>query len=322
MSDSASNLLNQRFDVAAELTAANASIHDGRSAQLTPSILKSRDSAFSYPFLRGDTALHAQSFDFNSAHSLDVLPIQPFPTTAQEAQPMQTRLALYPAVPIPSTPYSDTGPDPRDTFPIVPSTYSSYVAAFEVRELSAFTPHLKERFGNIVGSAHDVCQDFLLEMTKEFRDVLDQIRDLVKIEEDRGIGSLLAEFTYDRGLPSPNGSSPRQTAKQQNRDRDLNWQASTLKGVHRRRDLMVQQLNLLRKSRMVAGSGSGPYLVRKLNYGPHASFLDCLQIELGEWKRLWEIIHVEYERVRLMRERMSTLAKLWGVRGGWDMVRG
>ncbi|MCJ1390548.1 hypothetical protein MMC18_003408 [Xylographa bjoerkii] len=311
-----SNLNSQHFDVAAELTAANASIHDGRSAQLTPSILKSRDSAFSYPFLRGSTALYEQPFDFSPAPSVDVLPIQPFFSIAEQALPVQSKLeglALRPEVSVPAIAYSNMVPRLRNVFSIVPSTYGSHVAAFQVRGLSALTPNLKERLGDIVGSAHDACQDLLVEMTKEFRDVLDQIRDLAKHEEDRGIDSLLREFTDDRGLPPSSGSSPSQTTNQRPRDQDLNWQASTLKFIHRRRDVMVQHLNLLSKSRMVGVPEPGSYRLRKLNYGPQASFLHCLQIEKGEWVRLWEILHVESERVSLTKERMSTLVKLWGV---------
>lgn len=309
------NLHTQHFDIAAELTAANASIHNGRSAQLTPSILKYHDSAVSFPFLQVDTALRTQPFDFDPAHTLDVLPIRPFSLTTEEAQPMQSRLeglALHPKASIPATDYSNMVSDPREVFSIVPSTYGSYIAAFEVRELSTFTPNLKERFGDIVDSANDACLDFRVEMIKEFRDVLDQVRDLVENEEDRRIGLLFSEFTIDRGLPPACGSSPQQTTKQQYRDQDLSWQASTLRSIHRRRDLIVQQLNLLSKSRMMGSSGPGPYLTRKLNYGPDASFLDCLQIEKAEWQGLWDIIHVECERVRLAQERMSTFAKLWG----------
>ncbi|MCJ1386862.1 hypothetical protein MMC17_009990 [Xylographa soralifera] len=308
-----SNIHSQHFDVAAELTAANASIHDGRSAQLTPSILKSRDSASSYPFLLGSTAVYGQPFDFNPAHSVN---IQPFFSTAEKGQPIRSRLeglALHPEVPTFAPGYLNTVPEPHNGFSLVPSTYGSYAAAFEVRELSAFTLNLKERFGDIVGSAHDACQDLVVELTEEFRVVMDQIRDLSKREEDRGVDSLLREFTNNRGLPPASGFFPPQTTNQRHQDQDLTWQASTLKGIHRRRDFVVQHLNLLSKSRMLGALDRGPYLVLKLNYGPNASFLDCLQIEGGEWERLWDFLQVECERVRLTRERLSTLAKLWGV---------
>ncbi|MCJ1323301.1 hypothetical protein MMC15_008657 [Xylographa vitiligo] len=311
-----SDIHSQHFDVAAELTAANASIHEGRSAQLTPSILKPRDSALSYPFFQGSTAMYRQPCDFSPARSVDIPPLQSFFSTAEEAQPMQSGLqglALHSDLPTFGADDLNTLPNPQPDFFLVPSTYGSYVAAFEVRELSAFTPNLKERLGDFVGLAHDACQDLLVELTKEFRDVMDQIRDLAKHEEARDVDSLLREFTNDRGLPPASGCSLPQTTNQRHRDQDLNWQASTLKGIHRRRDLMVQQLNLLSKSRIVGGSDPSPYLVRKLNYGPHASFLDCLQIEGGEWEHLWDFLHVEYERVRRTRERLSTLATLWGV---------
>ena len=311
-----SNIHSQHFDIAAELTAANASIHNGRSAQLTPSILKSPDSVFSYPFLHGSTFIYGQSFDFSPAHSANNRPVQPFFLTAEEAQPMQSRLeglALDLEGPMVAAGNLITVFNQRNEFLLVPSTYGSYVTAFEVRELSAFTLYLRERFGDIVSSAHDACQDLLVELTTEFKDVMDQIRDLAKHEDASGMDSLLRESTKDRGLPPASLYSPPQTINRQDRDQDLNWQASTLKDIHRRRNLMVQHLNLLSKSRMVNAPNPGPYIVRKLGYGLDASFLDCLQIEGKEWERLWDFFHVECERVRLTRKRLSTLAKLWGV---------
>ncbi|MCJ1439252.1 hypothetical protein MMC27_008644 [Xylographa pallens] len=311
-----SNIHSQHFDIAAELTAANASIHNGRSAQLTPSILKSRDSVFSFPFLHGSTAMYGQPFEFNPAHSVNPRPLQSFFSTAEEAQPMQSRfegLGLDWEGPTFAAGHLSTVFNPRKDFPLVPSTYGSYVATFEVRELSAFTLNLRERFGDIVGSAHDAGQHLLAELTTEFRDVLDQIRDLAKHEEACGMDSVLRESTEDRGLPPASLFSLFQTTNRWHRGQDLNWQASTLKGIHQRRDLMVQHLNLLSKSRLTSAPDPGPYLVRKLNYGPDASFLDCLQIEGGEWERLWDFLHVECERVRLTKKRLSTLAKLWRV---------
>ena len=310
------SLDSQHFDVAAELTAANASIHDGRLAQLTPSILRSSDTAFSYPFHQGGPALHGQPYDFNPALQVEPLPIQPFTSSAEDVQP--NRNVLGPFVPL-SEPavsanvYSNTEPDLRSMYSVVPSTYGSYVAAFEVRELSTFTPNLKERLGNIVGSAHDAWQDLLAEMTEEFRAVLDILRDLANNEETKDNESMLGQFTNDRGFQPADVSSSTQTTNHLSRDQDVNWRASMLRGIHRRRDLVVQHLNLLSKSRMVGILEPGPYMLRKLNYGPEASFLDCLRIEKGEWERLWEILHVECEKVRLTKERMSTLARLWGV---------
>ncbi|MCJ1288147.1 hypothetical protein MMC26_007502 [Xylographa opegraphella] len=310
------NIHSQHFDVAAELTAANTSIFDARSVQLTPSILKSRDSAFSFPFLQASTAMYQRPFDINPAHPVSILPVQPCSSKADAAQPMQGRpegFGLQSDALTFATGDSNTVPNPQNRLPLVPSTYGSYVAAFELRELSAFTLNLKERFEDIAGSAHDACQDLLVKLTKEFSDVMEQIRDLAKHEEDRDVCSLLRELTNYPGSPRPSGLAPPQTTNQRHRDQDLNWQASTLKCIHRRRDLMVQHINLLSKSRMIGASNPRPYQVGKLNYGPDASFLDCLQIEGGEWERLWDSFHVECERAGLTKERLSTLAKVWGV---------
>ncbi|MCJ1296979.1 hypothetical protein MMC34_008548 [Xylographa carneopallida] len=314
--DSLSHIHGQHFDVAVELAAANASIHDGRLAQLTPAILMPHDAVSSYPFLQGGPATYRQPFDFNPAPSVYHMPVQPFHPTAEGALPMPSRLAglgLRAEVPTFAAGELISVPNSQKDVSVVPSTYGSYVAAFEVRELSAYTFNLKQRFGDIVGSAHDACHNLLDEMTQEFIDVMDQIRGLASHEIEMDVESLSKEFTNDRGLPAASGPSPPPITTQRHQDQDLIWQASILKGIYRRRDLMVQHINLLSRSRIVGGQDLVLYLVRKLDYGLDASFLDCLQIEAGEWKHLWDSLHIESERVKLTKERLSTFANLWGV---------
>lgn len=309
------NLDYMPFDIAAELTAANASIHDGRSAQLTPFVLRSGAAAFTY--MQGTTAPHGQPFFFCPNQGPDTSTSQPLDHALRAFQPSPDA-SIYSAE-ASTSPTSSRGHltiswKAHEVSARRSSTYDSYFEEFQVRELSVFTTNLKERFGDVLGSANDIGQSIVQELTREFAIVLDQIRDLTKMEQYKIDRDLLKNFTITTLTYVEDKPASKLTPHQCPHDQDRTWQAATMCEIHRRRDLILQQISLLKKS--LEGEKQQEtelYTLQNPGCGRRVTFLYCLETEMREWERLWKMVNIECEKARLARGRMTTLARLWGV---------
>ncbi|MCJ1479661.1 hypothetical protein MMC13_008347 [Lambiella insularis] len=309
-----SNLDYLQFDTTAGLTAANASIHDDRSAQVTPYLSK---PGAALTDMQGTIAQYEQPSDFRLNQGLDTTTLRPLARVARESRSSPNTPTHTAEVTASSMSHQGSRGDTFNTHKVsacLPSKYDNYFEEFQIQELSAFTGNLKERFGDALGSAVEIGQGIVEELTKEFASVSNQLRDLTKKEQYK------TDQKWPKSFTTPNLTYKRHTLaassldNQRTYDQERHWQAATLDDIYRRRGLIWQQMNLLKKS-LDVGKRQIEEVCPHLStpYGHNAPFLYRLKSEMREWELLWQTVTIECENAKLARERMTTLARLWGV---------